>query len=170
MITVKNYETLTKLPSNPELGEYAVCIDDRTAYIYTEDGWRKIEGKDAKLNVNLYELNKTFYKSMPEITFNELQEQRKKIADWIKESDCKYYMLLCRERSDYTIFALRESGGLVAADKEIVDIVCSRGQLKAIELESNFPEKWIQFWLEDNKEIYMYALFPYDSGVIECQK
>ncbi len=169
MITVKNYETLSKLPSNPELGEYAVCTEDRTAYIYTEKGWCKIEGKDAKLNVNLYELNKTLYKSLPEITFNELQERKKKIADWIGESDNKYYMLLCRERSDYTVFVISYSGQ-VTIDKEVIDIVCSRGKIKAIEIEENFPERWVQFWIEDNKEIYMYAFFPYDSGVIECRK
>lgn len=169
MITVKNYETLSKLPSNPELGEYAVCTEDRTAYIYTENGWRKIEGKDAKLNVNLYELNKTLYKSLPEITFNELQERKKKIANWIGESDNKYYMLLCRERSDYTVFVISDSGQ-ATVDKEAIDIVCSRGKIKAIEIEENFPERWVQFWIEDNKEIYMYAFFPYDSGVIECQK
>ncbi len=174
MITVKNYETLSKLPSTPELGEYAVCIDDKTAYIYTENGWIKLDGKDAKLNVNLYELNKTLYRSLPEITFNKLQEQKKKIADWVYESDNKYYMLLCRERNDFTVFFVHipsfANDNLVPIEKEVVDIVCSRGQIKAIEIEENFPERWVQFWVEDNKEIYMYAFFPYDSGVIECIK
>ena len=173
MITVKNYETLLKLPSTPAEGEYAVCTDEKTAYVYTSDGWTKIEGKDAKLNVNLYELNKTLYKSMPEITFNELQEKKKEIKQWIEECGDKYFMLLCRERNDFTLFhvvaPIIKDDAFENIEKEVVDIVCSRGKIKSIETEDNFPEKWTQFWVEDNNEVYMYAFFPYDQGVIECQ-
>lgn len=167
MITVKNYKTLLKLPSTPNEGDYAVCTDEKTAYIYKDNEWVKLEGKDAKLNINLYELNKTLYKSLPEITFNELQEKKKEIVKWLKEADNMYYMLLCRERRDYTIFHYNGGVWLGTLEDELIGIICSRGKLKAIEF--NIMEQWIQFWVEINGEAYMYAFFPYDVGVIECR-
>lgn len=167
MITVKNYETLLKLPSTPTEGDYAVCTDEKTAYVYKDEKWNKIEGKDAKLNVNLYELNKTVYKSMPEITFNELQEKKKEIAEWLKTANNMYYMLLCRERGDYTVFHYSGGVWLSPLEDEVTGIICSRGKLKAIEF--NAVERWIQFWVEFGGEVYMYAFFPYDVGVIECR-
>lgn len=173
MITVKNYETLTKLPSTPTDGEYAVCTDEKTAYRYTEGSWVQLDGnKDAKLFVSLYELNKTLYKSMPEITFNELQEKKKELRKWIDEQKSKYFMLLCRERSDYTVFHIYVpiliDPTVLPIEREIIDIVCSRGRVKAMETIEDNSENVIQFWVEDNDAVYMYALFPYDVGVIEC--
>lgn len=170
MITVKNYETLIRLPSTPKEEEYAVCTDDRSVYKYTENAWHKVDSSDAKLNISLYELNKTVYMSIPELTFNELQESKRKIDKWVKNTKNLYFMLLNRERSDYTIFNLSTNIYLNSISKEIIDIVCSRGRVKSIEISDEFFEQYIQFWVEDNKEIYMYALFPCDSVVIECTR
>ena len=52
-------------------------------------------------------------------------------------------------------------------EHDIVDVVCSRGKIKSVEIEDSA----IEFWVEDNKDtVYMYAFFPYDVGVIECRK
>lgn len=167
MITVKNYETLIRLPSTPQDEEYAVCTEDRTVYKYLNNEWYKIDASDTKLNINLYELNKTFYNSMPELTFNELKDKQKEIAEWVHRAGGTYFMLLNRERADYTVFHINKSIYIKSIDKEVVDIVCSRGKIKSIEI--NDKELWIQFWIEDkDKNVFMYAFFPYDSGVIEC--
>lgn len=166
MITVKNFEVLKHLPNIPTENEYAVCTDTSEVYQYI-NGWTKVEHPDAKLNVDLYELNKTLYRSMPEINFNELQKKKKEIKEWIEKCGDQYFMLLNRELSDYTVFDICGEGD--AVEREIVDIICSRGTIKSIEISEE--EMWIQFWIANkNKDIYMYALFPYNSGVIKCQR
>ena len=165
MITVKNFEVLSHLVNPPQEEEYAICTDTSEVYQYKNEEWHKVDKPDAKLNVSLYELNKTLYRSLSEISFNELQKDKVKIKEWIKDCGDEFFMLLCNERMDYTVFALTDTGA--PAEQEIVDIVCERGIIKSIEI--NKEELWIQFWIETSKkEIYMYALFPYDNGVIKC--
>ena len=167
MITVKNFEVLSHLVNPPQEGEYALCTDTQQVFLFKESQWERIEKPDAKINVDLYELNKTLYKSMPEITFNELQKKKKEIVAWLDKTDNSYYMLLNRELADYTVFHYNKSAWLAPMEHDIVDVVCSRGKIKSVEIEDSA----IEFWVEDNKDtVYMYAFFPYDVGVIECRK
>lgn len=171
MVTVKNFEVLKHLPNTPTEGEYAICTDTSEVYQYTDNNWIRVEHPDAKLNIDLYELNKTLYRSMPEMTFNELQKKKKEIKLWSQCCGDEYFMLLNRELADYTVFSIDGVSSERATDsfeQEVTDIVCSRGRIKSIEI--NNEELWIQFWVEQDKEIYMYALFPYDNGVITCRR
>lgn len=167
MITVKNFEVLSHLVNPPQEGEYAVCTETSQVFQFKDGQWNKVEKPDAKLNVNLYELNKTLYKSLPTINFNELQKKKMEIETWIHLCNNKYFMLLNREKADYTLFAITGTGAAIT--KELVDLINERANaIKSIEIDNE--EMWIQFWIEKDHEIYMYAFFPYDNGVIECQE
>lgn len=169
MITVKNFEVLSHLVNPPQEGEYAVCTDTSEVFQFKDEQWNKVDKPDAKLNVNLYELNKTLYKSMPDLSFNEVQKKKMKIAGWISKTNNDYYMLLNRELADYTVFATIDNYGAPIID-ELFDIIYHRGiSIKSIEIDEE-EYQWIQFWIKTDNDILMYAFFPYDNGVIECQK
>lgn len=78
-----------------------------------------------------------------------------------------YFMLLCHEKRDYTIFHLGEA---FLHDGQIVDefrtCLINRGTVYSIErTEDNVAlEIWVNY---NNSEMVCYYFFPYDNGVIE---
>lgn len=126
-------------------------------------------------NVNIgtaYDMNKQLYARVPRIPDKILKERQRRMVAWIDYTGNKYYMLLCRERHDYTVFArLHDSTGdnrkLI---DEVVGLLRDRGALVDITYDekSSAYECWVSIKDVDNKEeVFMYYLFPYDWGVIE---
>lgn len=114
----------------------------------------------------LYELNQELMKSEKKMTEEELNEALKKIKSFF-QSKGTYFMLLCHEQRDYTIF--RKNGYvnmIVSAEQELKTCLLNRGQIISIdELHDGNFEIWI---LNDiTNEPCCYFLFPYDEGVIE---
>ena len=58
---------------------------------------------------NLYDINKSIVKNK-EIKLNEAALNSKKliVRDFIYKQDNNYYMLLCNERKDYTVFDFKK--------------------------------------------------------------
>ena len=126
-------------------------------------------------NVNIgtaYDMNKQLYAQVPRIPDKTLKERQHRMATWIDYTGNKYYMLLCRERHDYTVFArLHDSTGdnrkLI---DEVVGLLRDRGALVdiAYDEKNSAYECWVSIKGVDGKEeVFMYYLFPYDWGVIE---
>ena len=70
---------------------------------------KKVEKKEETTsNVvlgSLYDMNKGLVeKSVPDLTAEELESKKTLVADFLKDTRNKYYMLLCNDRKDYTIF------------------------------------------------------------------
>ena len=67
----------------------------------------KIE-KNKKFNVelgNLYDVNKTIVEqSIEDLSEQELQNKKDLIVDFVNQSNNEYFMLLCNENKDYTVF------------------------------------------------------------------
>lgn len=59
---------------------------------------------------NLYEMNKAIMQSdkIKNLTKEELNKKKRNIKTFIEEKQGTYYMLLCHEQRDYTIFNLKE--------------------------------------------------------------
>lgn len=84
--------------------------------------------------------------------------------------DSCYFMLLCREDNNYTLFNVRnyldfQEPVLMACD-ELRICLKNRGKVYSIEnTEDNYA---IEIWLQDaDKGMLCYYLFPYNEGVIE---
>ena len=122
---------------------------------------------------NLYDLNKTVMDKVPPLTNAELLKKKVELAKFFEESKGKYYMLLCNEQKDYTVFHLTyandELGYCVSyqqASYDVVDCLQNRGKVLAIDMN---PETGAyECWIRRSGLSYMYALFPYDAAVIEC--
>lgn len=118
----------------------------------------------------LYDFNKEAMKNekpLDPIMFN---TKTKKVAEeiWELMENCgnQYWMLLCHDRRDYTLFNIL---GAVDADpivKELRPTLLNRGQVLSIDKQPN--DAW-EIWIRDveTEENFAYYLFQYDQGVIE---
>lgn len=79
--------------------------------------------------------------------------------------NCKYFMLMCKEKSDFTLIHLNGYNYKRASD-EVKEILESRGTLLAIDYVhgENHYECWVREEAEDpeNSEVFMFKLFDAD--------
>ena len=80
-----------------------------------------------------------------------------------------YYMLLCNERKDYTVFKMNDKNSDDSI-REIVSILVdeclkNRGEIRGIDLTKG--KDAIEIWLIIEDEAYCYYFFPYDAAIIE---
>lgn len=133
-----------------------------------------IKGKDIKKTSEVtlgtaYEINKNLVqKYEKELTEQELEEKEDMIAKFITEKLNFYFMLLCHDKRDYTLFNLNGINDYntgVKTAKELYDCLKNRGQIKGIDRTEDGMA--VEIWISDGKESYAYYFFPYDEGVIE---
>ena len=124
----------------------------------------------AEVNLgNLYDFNKELMKQekiIDPIIFN---KQVKKIAEdmFIEASnDEHYWMLLCHDRRDFTLFNIIAASTVDSIITEIAPTLTNRGQVVTIDKQPNGA--W-EIWIRDieTAENFAYYLFKYDNGVIE---
>lgn len=124
--------------------------------------------QEAEISMgNMYEVNKQLMKYETPITEEEIINRKNDITNWLFETDNKYYMLLCHEKRDYTIFAVQsEMGAEDIADILIDECIYNRGDLVAIDKVPN--EEVYEIWIKDLSDEYnCYYFFPYGEAVIE---
>ena len=118
---------------------------------------------------NLYDLNKDIMKELPTLTPEEIKDKEKDLQNSFCKKNEHYYMLLCNEQKDYTVFHLSYSEGIpsyVTAAKEVIECLKNRGKILAIDYIEETGA--YECWIKRSGLCYMYALFPYDAAVIEC--
>lgn len=119
---------------------------------------------NGNLQMSLYDLNKAAVGSMKpydQVKINELQD---KINDW--ETSDGYHMLLCNDIKYYTVLRRTQHKKAVFPDlgQAVTELLLERGYtIQADEKTDDHYEIWIK---DKNEEVYMFALFPYDWGVI----
>lgn len=78
-------------------------------------------------------------------------------------------MLLCKERSDYTVFHFSKNYDYENALKEIKEVLEERGTLLGVNYvhgEDTY-ECWVREGEGDDAEVYMYLLFDADWMIVE---
>lgn len=112
-----------------------------------------------------YEFAQVNYGKMPTITDKNVMKNI--IYSYLKQNESFYYMLMNREGHHYTIF--HYYGDLVPEKmtEEIIDMLLYLGEVKELnyEIESENLEVWILD--KENGSCNLFALFPYQRGVIE---
>lgn len=116
---------------------------------------------------NLYEMNKEAMRKEKPLTNAELTVAYQNIMGYFKDYNNKYFMLLCRERHDYTVFNFtdKKADNLKEAKAAIKD--CCRNRGTVLSIEPTEDKIAFEIWLKIEDEPYVYYLFPYDSGMIE---
>lgn len=120
----------------------------------------------GKLETDLYSINKQAMSNVPPYDLIVLNRRCSEVAREIWNTNSEkptYWMLLCRERNDYTIFNIKFDYSVLGSElKECLNI---RGEVLTIDKQAdNNYEIWIRDF--DTKENVVYYLFDYNKGVI----
>lgn len=135
---------------------------------------KKKKKKEEKTTSNvtlgtLYDVNKGIVeKSVPDLTKEELEDKKNLIIEFLKDTSNKYYMLLCNDKKDYTVFRRisKQNTGNALANILIDECLQNRGNTKSIEYTET--KDAIEIWISIDGESYCYYFFPYDTAIIEC--
>ena len=136
-------------------------------------GYTKMIKKKKTSNITLgtnYDFNKDLVEKYEVVlTEEEIKKKKETIADFIEKKENNFYfMLLCHEKRDYTLFNFIDYKAIdtsrICAD-EIVNCLNNRGKIKGIDVTKD--NNAIEIWISNGKEAFVYYFFPYDSGVIE---
>lgn len=117
----------------------------------------------------LYNVNRKLYENVDFPTEMELDHQLASVGAWFSAIfEHNYFMLLCREKYDFTIFKVEHSYN--EAIQELREVLESRGRIIEIVFSHDFD--FYECWVKDEEtdEISMYAFFPCDDWVIDVDK
>lgn len=118
----------------------------------------------------LYDFNKEAMKNespLDAIAFGTKVDEVAEAMYEYAENKCKpYWMLLCHDRRDYTIFNILGAVDINPIVKELRPTLMNRGFILAIDKQPG--DAW-EIWIRDKEtaENFAYYLFPYTDGVIE---
>lgn len=127
--------------------------------------------KEVKMNFgNLYDMNK----ELVEKTFTPVKGKAMRnrveniIKPFFKEKNAKYFMMLCHDVRDYTVFHVDDSfnANLPHSYEMVATCIENRGVLYAIDKTED--NNAIEIWLKSTDErMLCYYLFPYDTAIVE---
>ena len=113
---------------------------------------------------NLYDLNKSAMQNEKALSSSALRNKLDEIKNYFFKKG--YFMLLCHERRDYTVFNITELNKIGIAKKDLKECLINRGEILSIDRTEDGVA--YEIWMRIDEEIFVYYLFPYDMGVIEC--
>ncbi len=123
---------------------------------------------------NLYDANKAIMKTMAPVSEEKMKIDFAGIGAWMSSfPKTKYFMLMCKERSDFTLIHVLNYNYLNAV-KEIREILEERGTLLGVNYihGENCYECWVReeptVELEE-PVVYMFMLFDADWMVVEVE-
>lgn len=121
----------------------------------------------------LYDINKSAYAAMPDMDAKAFGSMTTNVGLWFSSRpERKYFMFLCRELNDYTVFHLNGTNYNLARE-ELIDLIKSRGACVGIEYDhaGDAYDVWVKRPIVGENgqrvEAFMYKLFPCDDFIIE---
>lgn len=116
-----------------------------------------------------YDFSKNMVSQIPTLNEGILNSKKEIIKNFIIKQNNFYYMLLCNEQKDYTVFHwnnICDDAGAMEIAKILVDeCLKNRGEIRGIDLTEN--KDAIEIWLYIDEEAFVYYFFPYDEAIIE---
>ena len=121
----------------------------------------------------LYDMNKQLMEKEPDLTQEELQLTKENLRSWFTHNfKEKYFMLLCHELRDYTLFNLDKTSTWAIANpstimqtaNDVLECMTNRGDIIRINQEGD--NVW-ELWIRNRDGCFAYYLFPYANAVIE---
>ena len=133
----------------------------------------KMEKPTSKVSLgNLYDMNKQLMDKEPIFSEDAISEAKEKMEGWFfNKIEQKYYMLLCNEQRDYTLFNLdglrigsTDKEKCILAAYDVIDCMRNRGTILSIELQEDDA---YELWIRNDEGCFAYYLFPYGAAVLE---
>ena len=123
---------------------------------------------------NLYDMNKQLMEHEIALSPEERLRIGSQLEEWLEDKFTqKYFMLLCHEHRDYTVFNLDKTSTWATPDltmlrvarQDIFECLDNRGTLLSAELQ---PDDVWEFWIKNIVDgCAAYYLFPYGDAVLE---
>jgi len=116
----------------------------------------------------LYDMNKGFIEQLEKpMSKTAIREKKQDLINFLISTENMYYMLLCHERRDYTIFKTNQTkeGNKYNIDVLVDEVAGARGIIKSIDLDENSGA--FEFWISIDGESFCYMFFPCDPCVID---
>lgn len=87
--------------------------------------------KETELTLGTaYDINKTLVKKYEKpLTTEELKNKKELFKNYIQENYQKYYMLLCNDKKDYTVFHIENSENIDFMFNELQECLTNRGKI-----------------------------------------
>lgn len=110
---------------------------------------------------NLYDFNKKAMGELEPLDPVFLNIKIKSTAEDMEKK--KYWMLLCHERRDYSVFKIKNKENI---KNELKETLCNRGLILGVDRQEDGS---YEIWIRDPKteENFVYYLFDYTYGIIE---
>jgi len=110
---------------------------------------------------DLYHFNKQAMAQLDPLDSALLNVKIKEVSDRMATKE--YWMLLCNERKDYSVFKINNKDNI---QKELKETLYNRGLILAIDKQK---DENYEIWIRDSKtkENFVYYLFDYTFGIIE---
>lgn len=135
-------------------------------YVYKDGEYYPIEDQKIDTGMSLYELNKQGYAQLLPYDETQIQDAIAWINGFSDKNKGKYYMLLCKEISYYTVF-----------EKDFLEYDClslGHGVIECLDnvgtihgIDDN-GEGALEIWVKtSDEEVYCMLLFNYDVGVVK---
>ena len=113
-----------------------------------------------------YDVQKSTVSQLYPMTKSAINDALEKVKNMVAKTKNQYYMLLCREKADYTIFNIG-THNVTAYDRLAMELkTCMKSRGKAKVIDSN--DEITQIWLQDGDEVSLYYFFPANDNTIEC--
>ena len=114
--------------------------------------------------LTLYDMNKQAYSQEKPLDAIALNVKVNNMITDLYSSKHPYWMLLCRERNDYTVFIMITIKGTV---EEMLETLKNRGQVLSIDKQKDGN---YEIWIRDNdtKENFAYYFFNYEFGIVKA--
>lgn len=114
----------------------------------------------------LYDINKNAMNAEKPMSAYALRNRLDLVKKYFQDNG-EYFMLLCKEQSDYTVFRMTEKT-VANANKTasiLGECLTNRGDVLSIDKHDLGPA--LEIWLRIDGENFVYYLFPYDEAIIE---
>lgn len=129
------------------------------------------ENKEITMSFgNLYEANQNLMKNDIKLPKEKIENCKKDILTYLNLARNHYYMCLCKELSDYTIFKINKLNyeKLVETIDILIDeCMTNRGDILHIQLTE--AKDAVEIWVRVDEEIKCYYFFGYDAAIIEVE-
>lgn len=115
---------------------------------------------------NMFELNKSIRRKSTAMDEEKINLSVGNVAAWCSSHpNTKHFMLLCKERSDYTIFRLN-SFNYNQLGQELREVLESRGEILGIDYMHGYDsyECWVR---DENQEPFMFMFFDCEGFIVE---
>lgn len=113
---------------------------------------------------SLYELNKQVMAQLPPQDSDTMNHNWNVIGDWFGKNKNRWFMLMCKERSDFTLLHITDNR-FTKGLQELKEVLEERGQILAIQYQHG--EDAFEIWVKNDDEVYMFMLFEASWMVVE---